>query len=140
MPPITSSTISGSNRYGFPFLGSIDEKLQEQLDVSSLDGTDFVDDDGILIPGTPLRLVDNLLVPVDGGGQEVRGFVLEQVKIAKDNASGTLSAADDLAVVIVVKATVDRATVENNIGRVLTANEISAIEAADHFVLTDPES
>lgn len=139
MPPITSSTINEGSRYGFPFLGNIDERLSERLDVSSLFNTGLVDANGYLIPGSPLRLVAQELVPVSGASQKVRGLTFEAVKVAKSNSETDLNNADDVDVVVAVIGTVDRAIVENNLGRVLSANEVSAIEDS-HLVLSDPET
>lgn len=139
MPPITSSTTNEGTRYGFPFLGNIDERLSERLDVSTLHDTGLVDANGYLKPGSPLRLSSQLLVPVDGADQKVRGITFEAIKVAKSNSATDLNNADDLDVVVAVIGTVDRAIVENNLGRVLSANEVTAIENAN-LVLTDPET
>lgn len=142
MPPISSKTIAEeSDRYGFPFIGDISERLSERLDISELHDTDFVDSDGYLIPGTPFRLNGSQnLVPIDGADQEVRGITLEAVKVAESDSETDLDAADDFDVVIVTAGTVDRAIVEGNIGRSLSTNEIDAINEAKRLVLTDPET
>lgn len=142
MSPINVETVSNEDsRYSIPFLGSLQEKLSEKLDVSAL-GTTHVDSDGFLIPGLPLKRNDSsgLLEPIDGGAQTARGIVLEAVKVADDNESATLSAASDIDVVIVTAGTVDRAIAEYNLDRDYTANELTAISNSGKFTLTEPES
>lgn len=140
MPPITSSKTPEGTRYGFPFIGGIEERLSERLDISALHDTGLVDDNGYLIPGSPLRLVNKMLVPVDGADQKVRGVTMEAVKVAKSNSETDLDAADDFDVVIVTTGTIDRAIAEYNIGREYSANELTALENSKNLILTDPES
>lgn len=138
MPPITSSKTAGKARYSFPIIGGISERLQITLDVSALDGTGLVDANGVLKPGGPLRRATKVLTPVSGITQVVLGVTFEEVKVAKSNSTADLTAATDIPVVVAVSATIDRAIVENNLGRVLSADEVSAINANDRLSLTDP--
>lgn len=143
MPPMKFENVaSEGTQYSLPFLGSIEERLSERLDVSALDGTDNVDSNGFLIPGAVLRLDSSTktLKAIDGGAQTARGVVLEAVKVAEGNSTTELDAAADLDVVIVVAATVDRAIAEYNLDRSYTANEITAIDNNDRITLTDPAS
>lgn len=139
MLPIQTSKHDAGTRYASPFLGNIDHRLSERLDVSSL-SDQFVDENGYLIPGVVLRLDEQELKPISAGGQEARGVVLEAVKVAEGNTSALLNEATDYDVVVVTIATVDRAIAEFNMGRAYTANELSAIEESKKIVLTDPDS
>lgn len=142
MAPIQITKTDGGTRYAIPFLGSTSERLSERLDISALHGTDLVDEDGFLIPGSVLRLDTSTqtLLPITSGGQTARGFVFEGTRVAKSNSEAHLNAATDFDVVIIVAGTVDKALAEFNLGREYSANEISAIEAANKFTLTEPES
>lgn len=140
MTPITSSTIEGGNRYSFPIIGSITERLTERLDVSELYDTGLVDSDGYLVPGSVLRISNMLLLPITAGGQVARGIVLETTKVAESNSETHLDAADNIDIVIVVGCTLDRANAEFNMDRAFSANELEAINANDRITLTDPES
>lgn len=140
MAPITSSSIPARDRYGFPFLGSVSERLSERLDVSELYDTGLVDSDGYLIPGAVLRIADMRLLPITAGAQVARGIVLESVKVAPSNSQAHLNAAQDIDVVTVVGCTLDRAIAEHNLDRDYTDNELAAIAANDRITITDPES
>lgn len=140
MPPITSSKSNEGTRYGFPFIGGIEERLSERLDVSALYNTGLVDADGYLIPGAPLQLVNKELVPIDGADQTVRGVTMEVVKVAESNSQAHLDAANDFDVVIVTTGTIDRAIAEYNLGREYSANELTGLNNSKNLILTDPES
>lgn len=140
MAPITSSEIPGGSRYGWPILGDISERLSERLDVSALDGTDLVDDNGYLIPGAVLRLSDRNLLPISADAQTARGITFEMIKVAESNSTAHLNAADDIDVVIAVSATIDRAIGEFNLDRAYTDDELTAFDNNDRLTLTDPES
>lgn len=138
MPPISSSKTAGKTRFSFPIIGGIDERLSVQLDVSTLDGTGLVSDDGYLKPGAVLRNNAKVLNPITATAQVALGVTFEEVKVAKSNSTADLGAATDIPVVIAVSATIDRAIVENNLGRVLTADELTALGNNDRLTLTDP--
>lgn len=140
MPPVKITTTDGYLTYSPVHIGPADDVLSALLDVSEL-GSDQVDEKGFIIPGAVLKLSGNKLVPVDGTSDEgqVTRVVLYPVKIADDNESGTLDAADDVDVVTLVIGTLDRGIMEDNLGRSLSANEITALTES-RMVLTDPVS
>lgn len=142
MAPIQINKTDGGTRYAIPFLGSTSERLSERVDVSALHDTDYVDQDGFLVPGCAFRLDTGTqtLLPITDTDQVVRGLVFEGTRVAKSNSEADLTAATDIDVVIVVAGTVDKALAEFNLGREYSANEISAINAANRFILTEPES
>lgn len=140
MAPITSSSIPGGTRYGFPILGDLSERLSERLDVSTLYNTGLVDSDGYLIPGAVLRKDGQYLVPISAGAQTARGIIFEAVKVAQSNSQAHLDAATDYDVVIAVAATIDRAIAEYNLDRDYTADELTAFGNNDRLTLSDPET
>lgn len=56
----------------------------------------------------------------------VFGVNLEPVKVAADNAAGTLAAADDLEIAVGIRGDLNKHVVEDNLGRALTAAEVQA--------------
>lgn len=138
MPVRFKKIADQQDRYSWVFLGDIDERLSERLDVSALDGTDLIDEYGYLVPGSVLIFSANNLLPVSAPGSVARGVVLEAVKVADSNSTEDLTAAEDVDVVIVVAGTIDQALAANNLGRAYTADEIEAFNANDALILTAP--
>lgn len=124
--PITIETpASEGNSYGHPFVGPGAQYTDVvKVDISALT-TAEVDADGFLKPGLPLLKTG---LPVTAG--PVYGVALEPIKIAADNAAGTLAAAVDCFVALGTHGIVNRDIIEDNLGRVLTAAEIAGFDLA----------
>lgn len=141
MAPLKTSTSSGGNEYSLPHLGDSNEKISVLLDVSALYDTDLIDSKGYVKPGAVFRYDsgNKVAVPVDGADQTAYGISLAAVKVADDAQEATLNAAQDFEIVLLVGGTFDRALIEGNLGRALTANELTAIANNDRLVITDPQ-
>lgn len=102
------------------------------IDPDVLDGTDFVDSDGYIRPGTPFQKDGTL---ADGAAQPAAYVVPYAVKIAKSNATADLTAATNNSIGVATGGNISKSAVEANIGRVLTADEIANIESTGRFLL-----
>ncbi len=126
MPLRAKSLTAAGAAFGYPFLGPMNHTLTVRLDVSGLTAAE-IDENGYVVPGTPLK-VDGTLV--SGTGQLVRGVVIEPIKVADGNAAGDISAGVDQDIAVGVIGIVQRDIVEDNLGRVLSVDEIAAFAAA----------
>ena len=127
---ITTKTTTGSF-YRAAFTAPT-TNVSVTIDPSSFDTLDYVDTDGYLKPGTPLQADGT---PADGVADVAKYIVPYAVKIAASNATADLNAASNNTIAGATAGDVDRAVVEANLGRVLTANEIAAIESTGRFIL-----
>jgi len=126
MPLRAKSLASGGDVYGYPFVGPINHTGTVRVDVSALT-SDEIDENGYLVPGVPLK-VDGTLV--SGTGEVIYGVVIEAIKVAEGNAAGDIAAGVDQDVALALIGVVNRDIVEDNLGRVLSADEIAAFAAA----------
>lgn len=100
---------------------------------SDFDGSDWVDDEGYLLPGTPLASDGTI---AGDAADETAAFVVPYaVGIADSGASADLTAAPDGDIAVATRGDVVQEHLESNLGRDLTANEVSAIESTGRFVL-----
>lgn len=131
--PIDITTTAGGGTHASPFVGPTDFRATVPVTPSGLT-TAEVDEDGVLKVGTPLKSDGTL---ADGTvGEFIFGCVAEDVKVAASNVAGDLAAASAIDVAVVTIGQVNRAILEDNLGRALTANELAAIAAAgSHLAL-----
>jgi hypothetical protein len=125
--PIRFTTASGGGQtYGQPLLGPVDHEVQIPVVLSGMTNAE-IDAHGYLKPGVPLTKAGTL---VGASPAFVYGVTIEAVKVADDNASGTISAlgTQDIAVAVVGSVIQDMA--ESNLGRVYSANEIAGFDRA----------
>lgn len=108
---------------------SIHDTVQIKLDVSNMT-TAEVDINGYLKPGVPLRNSSDMGVLVSAGSQVIYGITIGHTKIAASNVTGILAAAADVLVTVQRIGIVNRDVVEDNLGRVLSADELAAFDAA----------
>lgn len=124
--PIDIKKTAGGKVHNNPVIGP--SHFRRTLRVTPSDFTSAeVDANGYLKPGVPLQGSGEL---VDDTDQVIKGVVLEAVKIAASNSATDLSAAPAVDVAVLCIGTVNRKLIEDNLGRTLTANELSAFEAA----------
>ena len=133
MSPLTSVVTAGGEVYMRPFVGPVDHTAPITLDISGLTN-DEVDADGYLKPGTPFLKTGVL---VSAPAQEIFGVSIEAEKVADGNAAGDLSGGTDRQIALAVICVVVQERMEANLGRVLTADEISALNAAGSIVLIE---
>lgn len=104
-----------------------------RIDPSSFKGSDFCDDNGLLVPGTPLAADGTL---AGNAVDETAVFVLPYaVQIADSNTDADLDAAPDGDVAARTAGDVILDRLEGNLGRALTANETAAFGASGRFTL-----
>lgn len=129
--PITKRTVltAGSN-YGRPFVGSVNHPAQIRVNVALLTSRE-VDAYGYLKPGVPLAKTGIL---VGAAPAYVYGVVPEPIKVAESNAGADLTAAGNVEVTVHTHGQVNRAIIEDNLGAVLTANEIAGFVAAGSHI------
>ena len=130
MPLRSTSLTTGGDVWVSPFIGEIAHTAHVRLDVSALDA-ETVDENGYLKPGVPLLSTGVL---VSGTGQVVYGVTIEAIKVAASNAAADLTAATDIDVAVGTIGQVNRAIIEDILGRVLNANELAAFQAAGCLV------
>jgi hypothetical protein len=116
--------------YASPFVGPAGHTIAIPVLISGLT-TAEVDSKGYLKPGVPLLRSGAL---VSGAGQLVFGVTVEEIKVANGNAGADLTAAGTVEVTVAKIGTVNRAIAEYNLGRVYSANELSAMAAAGSLI------
>jgi hypothetical protein len=131
MPLTTKVTAAAGDSVESPFVGPVDHSDTVRLDVSVL-SSDEIDENGYMKPGVPLLQTGVL---VSAPAQVIYGVVIEPVKVADGNAAGDISGATDIDVAVATICQVNRAIIEDNLGRVLSADELSAFGANDAIIL-----
>lgn len=132
MPPIVIESRAGGATHGNPFVGGFSHPAHIKVDISTLTAFE-VDANGYLKPGLPVA-ADGTLV---GAAERVFGVTVEPVKVAADNAAGTLAAVtNDPFVTVGTIGQVSQDIMEDTLGRALTADEIAGFNlAGSHLVL-----
>lgn len=135
--PLRVSTTTGTSSYGNPIVGTPGPLIQVVVDISELT-TGEVDADGNLKPGVMFKS--------DGTQPDGSGFVYainpEPISIGHATIPPTdVSLAADTATIpigMVTGGIINRDIVEDNLGRALTGNEVTAITVAgSQFTLTN---
>lgn len=135
--PLRVSTETGTSSYGNPLVGHLGGLLQVVVDISELTIAE-VDADGNLKPGVMFKS--------DGTQPDGSGFVYainpEPISIGHATIPPTdVSLAADTGTVPIGMATsgiINRDIVEDNLGRAMTANELTALATAGcQFTLTN---
>jgi len=103
------------------------------VDASTFDGTDWLDADGYLKPGTPLK--ESATAGVyelagTGAAEEATRVLPYAVRMGPVDGTGP-----DVPVAAQTRGDVIRSHVESALGRALTANEVTALTASDLFRL-----
>ena len=125
MPMQRKSVLAAGDVIASPFLGPCKLGVAIVVDPDTF-ATGEVDANGYLKPGVPLKR-DGTLVAAT---QAVYGCVAEAVKIANSNSAGDRTAAPNIEVTVYLDAFVNRAVLEDILGRVLTAAEIAGFDLA----------
>ncbi len=124
MPGMVTKT-TGAVGYGKPFVDGPRDVLHVKVDVSALT-TAEVDADGYLKAGVPLA-IDGLLI---GAANTKRvGVTPNEVKVADTNTA-LAGITNDPFVAVAFSGTCNRDSMEDNLGRALTANEIAGLDGA----------
>jgi hypothetical protein len=119
------STATAGEIHPNPIVGKSDHTHAMRIDTSAVPAA-YVDTRGYLKAGTPFRRGG---LPITAPAQVVFGVVVETVRIHTNNT--TLAATTrDIDVALMTIGQVNRKILEDSIGRVLTADELAAFDAA----------
>lgn len=132
MPLTRRSLATAGEIYPLPFVGPHDHTHALAVNVGALT-TAEVDADGYLKPGVPLNASGALIATEATPGtttDSVFGVTVEPIKVAESNAAADLTAAGTMDIALVTIGQVNRAVVEDILGRVLTADEVAAFSNA----------
>lgn len=133
MPPKVQRNIVGASQdYGHPMVGPVNHTHQLAVNIAVLT-TREVDANGYLKPGV---IFDKAGILVGVAPAYNYGIVIAPVKVAKSNAAADLTAAGIQRVAVARFGLVNGDIVEDNLGAVLTANELAGFErAGTHLAL-----
>lgn len=134
MSPLTRRSLMDSGEiYPLPFVGPYDHTHAIAVDLSALTA-DEIDADGYLKPGVPLSAAGALV----GVGVPVFGVTIEPLKVADNNEAATIAALGTIDIAVATIAQVNRAVIEDILGRALTADEVAGFSLADcHVILLE---
>jgi hypothetical protein len=120
---------AGGDNYGNPFIGKVEHVVSIDVNIANLTD-DEVDAQGRIKPGTPLA-ADGTTV---GAAEAVYGVVIEAIKLTEGNdalRTGTFQIA------VCTHGLINRDVCEDNLGRVLSANEIAGFGLSSGLTLTN---
>lgn len=120
--PVRTKQTAGGSAYASPFIGRVDDVLHVKVDISALTQAE-VDANGILKPGVPLT-INGLLIGANNTDRV--GVTPYETKIA-DNNTNLAGITADVFVAVAFSGSVNRDVMEDNLGRVLSANEIAGL-------------
>lgn len=130
MPTLVTKAAGDLTALASPFIGDY-QPLHVKVDVSAFT-TREVDANGYLKPGVPMSLLG---VPLAGIEGEVPAVTIESAKIAANNVAGTLATSQDVFVACGVTGVVNRDVMEDNLGGVLSAPEIAALNGPNSKIV-----
>lgn len=120
---------TGDDIYPRP-VDKVGDTVTVRVDVSTLT-TDYVDANGYLKPGVPLRMNGGLAVAVSGAGQVAAGVTIEPIRLLGRTDNANLAAdTRDVDVALAVYGVLHQLRGEACLGRVYSANELAAIGAS----------
>jgi hypothetical protein len=122
---VNNAVTAGGRSTESPFVGPVDHTVGIVVPITGLTAFE-VDKNGRLKPGIPLTRAGGLV----GAGVAVYGCTVGTPKVAKSNAAADIAAAGSMEVAVALIGTVNRAILEDSLGRVLTANEIAGFALA----------
>lgn len=133
MPPKVQRNIVGASQdYGKPFVGPVNHTHQLAVNVAVLTAFE-VDSKGYLKPGV---IFDKAGILVGVGPAYAYGATVEATKVADGNTAPLLAAAGVVRVAVARIGLLNGDIIEDNLGRVLTANELAGFErAGTHLAL-----
>jgi hypothetical protein len=107
-----------------PFVGPTGPTVSIAVDLDGLTANE-IDENGYLKAGTPLLRTGALV-----GAGAVYGCVFDNTKVADGNTAAQRTAGGSPEVTVMISGAVNRAVLEDNLGRPLTAPEIAGFAAA----------
>jgi hypothetical protein len=121
---VNAAVTVGGGSVENPFIGPVQRTVAIAVPLSGLTSAE-VDANGYIKPGVPLLRTGAL---VTAGA--VWGVTVEATKVANSNSGADLAAGGSPEVAVAVDGAVNRAIMEDNLGRVLTAAEIAGFALA----------
>jgi hypothetical protein len=118
-PPSTGATIES------PFVGPVHWTVGILVNLANLTNKE-IDDYGYVKPGIPLTKAGALLVATN----YVFGVTVESIRVANDNAAGTISALGVVELAVVTIGQVNQDLAEDILERAYTAAEIAGFNIA----------
>lgn len=128
MPLTRRSLATAGEVYPLAFVGPYEHTHAITVNIANLTSAE-VDADGYLKPGVPLNASGALIATAATPGtttDSVFGVTIEPLKVADGNAAADLTAAGTQQVAVCTIGQVNRAVVEDILGRALTADEVTA--------------
>lgn len=125
------TTQAAGEGYASAFIGPVDHRRNINVDVTALPADTgsggALDADGVLKPNYPLQ---DTGAPISAPGQRAV-VTVEARKLLKDNVAATIAAGGTRMIGCADRGQVNRKIMEDTMGRALTADEISALDAGN---------
>lgn len=125
------TTQAAGESYASAFIGPVDHRRNVNVDVTALPADTgsggALDENGVLKPNYPLR---DTGAPISGPGQRAV-VTVEGSKLLKDNVAATIAAGGTRMIGCADRGAINRRIMEDTMGRVLTADEISALDTGN---------
>lgn len=132
MIKVQRNLVGASQDYGKVHVGPANYTHQLAVNVAALTSAE-VDGNGWIKPGV---IFDKAGILVGAAPAFNYGIIIEATKVAKSNSGTDLTAAGVQRVVVLRFGLVNGDIIEDNLGRVLTANELAGFErAGTHLAL-----
>jgi hypothetical protein len=119
---VTNPVTTGGEMYASPFVGDVGHTAQIAVNIANLT-TSEVDANGWLKPGVPLTQAGALV----GAAAAVFGVTIEAIKLVANNGAARTGT---FQIAVGTIGQVNRKVCEDNLGRVLSANEIAGFGLA----------
>lgn len=134
--PMSVSSTPGGEVHPTPFVGPVEHSVAVLLDVSTLT-IDEVDQYGYIKPGVLIQINGD---KITGVSQVAYGTVIEAAKVAPAGSDTAALGAitDDVEVAVGLFVLINRDILEDSLGRALSADELSAVDAAGSHVAITP--
>lgn len=126
MPLTRRDLMTSGEIYPLPFVGPYNHTHAISINLTQFTSNE-IDADGYLKPGIPLDAAGAL---VGIAPAYVFGVTIEPLKVADDNAAATIAALGSVDIALATIGQVNRAAVEDILGRVLTADEVAGFARA----------
>jgi hypothetical protein len=130
--PVFITKTAGGTGYANPFVHTPIDPAHVKVDVSALSADTGsggqVDAYGYIKPGTILKSDGT---PISGASQVAWGVVFEPTQIPGEVDNSDLAGAQDFLVTVGTGGLLNRDIVEDMLGRAITANELSALDAGN---------
>jgi hypothetical protein len=121
MPFRHKTLFTGGQHIPVPFVGPVDHTVSVPVNLAALTNKE-IDADGYLKPGIPLTKAGALVA-----SGSVFGVTVDYVKVAEDNASGTIAALGTVDIPVATICQVNQDVAEDILGRIYSAAELAGM-------------